>query len=77
MDGVGGTVKNIVFRKVKSGFVTIATPLEFHQAVLKYVPSIHNIYLADADVLSEPENIDQESKKIPETLKIHHVERFE
>ena len=24
-----------------------------------------------------PENIEQESKKIPETLKVHHVERFE
>ena len=77
MDGVGGTVKNIIFRKVKSGFVTINTPLEFHQAVLKFVPSIDSVYLADADILSEPENIEQESKKIRETLTIHHIERFQ
>ena len=77
MDCVGGTVKNIILRKVKSGFSTIDSPFEFHQAVLKFVPSIKSVYLPDADVLNEPENIEQESKKIPETLKVHHVERFE
>ena len=75
--GVGGTVKNIIFRKVRSGFVTIDSPFEFHQAILKVVPSIKSVYLPDTDVLNEPENIEQESKKIPETLKVHHVERFE
>ena len=74
MDGVGGIVKNIIFREVKSGFATINKPLEFHQAVLKFVPSINSVYLAGADVLSEPENIEQESKK---TLTIHHIERFQ
>ena len=77
MDGVGGTLKNIIFGKVKSGFVTIDSPFEFHQAILKFVPSIKSVYLPDTDVLNEPENIEQESKKIPETLKVHHVERFE
>ena len=77
MDDVGGTVKNIIFRKVKSGIVTIDSPFEFHQAILKVVPSIKSVYLPDTDVLNEPENIEQESKKITETLKIHHVERFE
>ena len=75
MDGVSGTVKNIIFRKVQSDFVTIIAPLEFHQAVLKFVPWIHTVYLADADVLSEPENIEQ--KNIPETLTVHHIERFQ
>ena len=77
MDGVEGTVKNIIFCKVKSGFVTIDSPFEFHQAILKFVPSIKSVYLPDTDVLNEPENIEQESKKIPETLQVHHVERFE
>ena len=77
MDGVSGTVKNIIFRKVKSGFVTINAPLEFHQTVLKFVSSIHSVYLADTDVLSEPENIEKESKKIPEILTVHHIERFQ
>lgn len=29
------------------------------------------------DVLVEPENINQEAKKIDGTLKIHHIERFQ
>ena len=65
MDGVGGTVKNIIFRKVKLGFVTIDSPFEFHQAILKFVPSIKAVFLSDTVVLNEPENIEQESKKIP------------
>ena len=77
MERVRGTVKNVIFRKVKSGFVTIDSPFEFHQAILKFVPSIKSVYLPDTNVLNEPENIEQESKKIPETLQVHHVERFE
>ena len=55
----------------------IDSPFEFHQAILKFVPSIKSVYLPGINFLNEPENIKQESKKIPETLKIHHVERFE
>ena len=76
MDGVRGTVKNIIFRKVKLGFVTIDSPFEFHQAILKFFTSIKSVYLPDTDVLNDPENIKQESKKIPETHKVQHVERF-
>ena len=39
-DGVGGTMKNIVFRKVKFGFLTRDSPSEFYQAVKNYVPVI-------------------------------------
>ena len=77
MDGVGGTVKNVVFRKVKSGLITISTPFEFHEAVQKFVPSINSIYLSADEVLVEPENIVQEAKKIDGTQKIHHIERFQ
>ena len=52
MDGVRETVKNIIFRKVRSGFVTIDSPFEFHQAILKVVPSIKSVYLPDTDVLN-------------------------
>ena len=72
-----GSWKTSSVRKVKSGFVTIDSPFEFHQAIVKFVPWIKSVYLPDTDVLNEPENIEQESKKIPETLKVHHVERFE
>ena len=36
-----------------------------------------SVYLPDTDVLNEPKNIEQESKMIPETLKVHYVKRFE
>ena len=74
MDGAGGTVKNIIFRKVKLGFVTIDSPFEFHQAILKFFTSVKSVYLSDTGVLNELENIKQESEKIPETHKVHHVE---
>ena len=70
------TVRTIIFRKVKSDFVTIDSLFEFHPAILKFVPWVKSVYLPDTDVLNEPENIKQESKKISETLKVHHVERF-
>ena len=56
MDDVGGTVKNIVFHKVKSGFVTIDSPFEFHQAILKFVSSIKSVYLPDTDILNDPKS---------------------
>lgn len=76
MDGVGGTVKNVAFRKMKSGFLTIHTPFEFHEAVTKYVPAIKSIYFCESDLLEEPKYIDQEvdTKLIVDTLKVHKVD---
>ena len=45
MDGVGETVNNVVFQKVKSGFLTIHLPFEFYQAVKNYVPAIKYVYV--------------------------------
>ena len=72
MDGVGRTVKNVVFRKVKSGFLAIDSAFEFYQAVKNYVPAIKYIYVSN-----EPENMEQESIPIRESLKIHKIERSE
>ena len=77
MDGIGGTIKKVVFCTVKSGLVTIYTPAEFHQAVTKFLPAIKCIYLSDKELLKEPENIDHESKAIAKTLQVHKVERCE
>ena len=75
MDGVGGPVKNVVLQKVKSGFLTIDSPFEFYQAVKNYVPAIKCVYVSNEDVFEEPENMEQESIPIRETLKIHKIER--
>ena len=70
MDGVGGTVKNIVFKEVKSGRLSIKTPRQFAEAADKLV-AIDCLYLPEDGLLNEPDNIKIESPKIPDTLKIH------
>ena len=77
VDGVGGTVKSVVFRKVKSGFSTIDSPFEFYHAVKNNVPAIKCVYVSNEDVFEEPENLEQESIPIRETFKIHKIERTE
>ena len=37
MDGVGGTVKNVIFQKVKSGQVVTNSPQEFSEVVKTFV----------------------------------------
>ena len=74
MDSVGGTVKNVVFRKVKSGKVTIYSPEQFTEAVQKFITAIHSIYLLQNANIIEPKNIAC-AKKIKDTLKIHKFEK--
>ena len=40
MDGIGETIKNVVFRQLKSGRDFINSPAEFSVAANKFVPSI-------------------------------------
>ena len=74
MDGVGGTVKNIIFRKVKSGKFVILSPQEFAEAVKKSGPAIHAVYLPESENIVEPVGIES-ARKIKDTLKIHKFER--
>ena len=74
MDDVGGTIKNVIFRKVKSGQVVIYTPKEFFDATMKFVPSIFTVYLPRWDKIVEPESIHQ-APSIPKTLSIHKFVR--
>ena len=70
MDGVGGTIKNVIFRKVKSGHIVVHTPKEFSEAAIKFVPSIITVYLPRSNEIVESESIHQ-APSIPETLSIH------
>ena len=74
MDGVGGTLKNVVFRKVKSNKAVIHNPKEFAEAASEFVPSVITIYMPSESEITEPEGIEAASP-IPETLKIHKFER--
>ena len=37
---IGGTIKHIIFPKVKSGQIVVHTPKEFSDAVMEFVPGI-------------------------------------
>ena len=75
MDGVGGTIKNVIFRKVKSGHVVVYTPNQFADAALKFVPSITTVYLPCTEEITEHGNIEQ-SPAIATMLSIHKFERY-
>ena len=74
MDEIGVTVKNVGFRKVKSGQFVVYSPLEFSEAVTIFVPSIHSVYLPENENVVAPEDISK-ARKIGQTLKIHELER--
>ena len=70
MNGVGRTIKNVIFQKVKSSQIVVHTHKEFSDAAMKFVPSIISVYLPKLDEIAEPESIYQEPS-IPETLSVH------
>ena len=74
MDDVGGTIKNVIFRKVKSGQIVVHTPKEFSDAAMKFVSSIITVYLPKSDEIVEPESIHQ-VPSIPETVLIYKLVR--
>ena len=73
VDGIGGAVKNTVFRKVLSGEAKIASPEEF----AKYandICEVHSLYLPTDEILAEPEEVEN-ATAIPDTSKTHCVIR--
>ena len=70
MDDVGEIIKNVIFRKLKSGQIVVHTPKEFYGAAMKYVPSIITVCLTKSDEKVQPECI-HHAPFIPETLLIH------
>ena len=70
MDDVDGTIKSIIFRKVKLGQIAVHTPKEFFYGSVKFVPSVITMYLPRSDEIVEPESIHQ-APFIPKTLSIH------
>ena len=74
MDDVGRTIKNIIFRKVKTGQIVVHTPKEFSDAAMKFVPSIITVYQPTSDEMVEPASIHQ-APSIRETLSMHKFGR--
>ena len=74
MDGIGGTIKNVVFRHVKSGRIIVNSMKEFSDAANQFCPSITTLFQRSDAILSEPIDI-EEAPIITETLKIHNLKR--
>ena len=70
MDGVGGgAVKNLVFRKVKSGHIVIDSPKAFLDHASQLVPLIMSLYFPVEEIIEDPEEIAR-VLAISSTLKI-------
>ena len=68
MDGIGGTIKNVVFRQAKSRRVISV-------AANKFVPLIAALFQKEKDFLRKPGDINQ-SPSIPATLQTHKSVRL-
>ena len=74
MDGVGGPIKNKVFREVKSSRLTIMPPKELSNVAERLVSKIVSIYLPINEMIEEPSCV-KDAPKITDALKIHKVVR--
>ena len=74
VDGVGGTIKNTVFRKVQAKDVVIQGPKHFAEFADSILPSISVIYIKDSKSSYE-EECRKNAIKIPGTLKVHKIVR--
>ena len=59
VDDEGETIKNVIFRKVKSGQIVVHKPKEFSDAAMKFLPSIMTLYLPKSNEIVEPKSIHQ------------------
>ena len=74
MDGVGGTIKRVVFELVKSNKITINTAKKIAMEASKAVASIQPIYLSQDDEMIEPLFV-KVAPYIQGTLDTHNVKR--
>ena len=62
MDRMGGTVKNVILKKLKSGQLVVYSALEVSEAVTKFAPSIRPVYLPENKNFVTPEDINMARK---------------
>ena len=74
MDGIGGTVKNLVFKKVKSGHCIIDTPLQFAQHANETCESITSLHMSVEHLLEVPEDV-KNAMSVPDTLQVYKAIR--
>ena len=74
MGGIGGTIKNKVFRDVKSGKTQIIDAESFAKYGDNTINGIKSLYLPECDVFEEPDDI-EDAPKIAGTLEVHKIVR--
>ena len=74
MDGIGGTIKNRVFRDVLSGKVNIGSAEHFASYANKIITDISSLYMPLNEVLTEPDCVEN-APKIAGTLEVHKIRR--
>ena len=75
MDDVGGTIKQRVFRDVRSGKVSITNAEHFAAHADAILNGIKSLYMPIDEVLEEPEDIEKSSPRIDGTLEVHKIAR--
>ena len=73
MDGIGGTIKKLVYSKMLSRDVVIDTPKKFAEFANK-ICNVDCLFLSKEQLLKEPEEVAKVAPT-PTTLKIHKVTR--
>ena len=73
-DDVRGAIKNVIYRKLKSGQIVVHTPKEFSDSAMEFVISIITAYLPKFDEIVKPESIHQ-APSIPQRFSIHKFVR--
>ena len=74
MDGIGGTIKNKVYRDVMFNKCLIKNAKDFAEYANKTNSGITSIYMLIYELLTEPDNMENSPKTL-ETLPIHKVTR--
>ena len=75
MDSVSGTLKNMVFRKIKSGQTIVQTREDFTKVEGKFVPSITTEYLPKEAEIVELKDIDN-VPLFQDTVQIHKLKKY-
>ena len=77
MDGIGGCVKNVVYRAVLAEKVVINTPKEFSDFANDHIKTISVLYMSSSEILNEPEHIkDTPYVESMCTLQVHMIKSF-
>ena len=76
-DGIGGTVKHVVYSHVLTKRVVIKSPKQFAEYANKILPKITDQYVDNESMeLGYQSECQEKAKKVKETLKVHCVKRL-